>query len=77
MTLATILGTNCEMTETVVFHPLDQIYSSIHSWIVTTAKDCNPYRDALFNANQYALKVKQSLGNYSGTFHNRIQDMDM
>ena len=53
-----------------MFHPAEQIYNSISSWIITTAIDFNPYRDALFNVNQYALKVKQSLIDYSDTFHN-------
>ena len=60
MTLTTVLGMNCEVTESVVFHPVDQTCNSISSWIITTAIDLNPYRDALFNVNQYALKVKQS-----------------
>ena len=70
MTLTTMLGMNCEVTESVVFHPVDWIYNSISSWIVTTAIDFNPCRDALFNVNQYTLKVKQSLTDYSDTFHN-------
>ena len=58
MTLTTMLRMNCEVTESVVFLPVDQIYNSISSWIITTATDINPYRDALFNVNQYTLKVK-------------------
>ena len=57
------------MTESVVFHPVDQIYNSISSWIIITAIDFNPYKDALFSINQYALKVKQSLISYSDSFH--------
>ena len=57
------------MTESVVFHPMDQIYNSISSWIITTAIDFNPYKDALFGINQYALKVKQSLTSYSESFN--------
>ena len=58
-----------EVTESVVFHPMDQIYNSISSSIMTTAVDFNPYKDALFSINQYALKVKQSLISYSESFH--------
>ena len=57
------------MTESVVFPSVDWIYNSISSWIITTAIDFNPYKDALFGVNQYALKVKQSLISYSESFH--------
>ena len=70
ITLTTMLGMNCEVIELVVFCLVDQIYNSISSQILTTAIDFNPHRDALFNVNQYALKVKQSLIDYSDTFHN-------
>ena len=51
MTLTTMLGMNCEVTELVVFHSVDQIYNSISSRVVTTDIDFNLYRDALFNVN--------------------------
>ena len=51
ITLTTVLGMNCQGTESVVFHPVEQINNSISSWIITAAIDCNPYRDALFNVN--------------------------
>ena len=53
-----------------MFHPLDQIYNSISLWIITITIDFNPYRDALFSINQYALKVNQSLIGYSDSLHN-------
>ena len=59
---------NCEMTESVVFHPVDKIHTSITSWIVTTGIDFNPYKNALSNINKYALKVKQYLVEYSDSF---------
>ena len=64
-----MIGIDCEVTESVVFHPVDRIYNSISSWIITTAIDFNPYKDALFSINQYALKVKQSFISYSESFH--------
>ena len=67
--LTTIKGMDCEVIESVVFHPMDWIYNNISSWIITTAIDFNPYKDALFGINQYALKVKQSLISYSESFH--------
>ena len=71
--LTTMIGMDCEVIELVVCHPMDQIYNSISSWILTTAIDFNPYKDALFGINQYALKVKQSLTRYSESFHNSDQ----
>ena len=68
--LTTMTGMDCKVTESVVFHSVDWIYNRISSWIITTAIDFNPYRDALFSINQYALKVKQSLIGYSDSFHN-------
>ena len=56
------------MIESVVFQPVDWIHSSISSWILTTAINFNPNKDALFGVNQYALKVKQSLTRYSESF---------
>ena len=67
--LTTMIGMDCEVTELVVFHPVDWIYNSISSWIITTAIDFNPYKDALFCINQCVLKVKQSLISYSESFH--------
>ena len=64
-----MIGMDCEVTEPVVFHPMDWIYNSISSWILTIAIDFNPYKDALFGINQYALRVKQSLTRYSKSFH--------
>ena len=64
-----MIGVDCEVTELVVFHPVDWIYNSIISWILTTATDFNPYKDALFGVNQYTLKVRQSLTGYSESFH--------
>ena len=82
-----MIGMDCKVTESVVFHPMNQIYNSISLWIITTAINFNPYKDALFSVNQYALKVKQSLLNYSESFHSsdprcslllnmKIYDMD-
>ena len=64
-----MIGMDCKMTESIVFHPIDQIYNSISSWIITTAIYFHPYKDALFSINQYALKVKESLIRYSKSFH--------
>ena len=66
--MTTMIGMDCEVIESVVFHVMDQIHNSISSWILTTTIDFNPYKDALFGINQYALKLKQSLTGYSESF---------
>ena len=63
-----MIGMDCKVTASVVFHPVDWIYNSISSWILTTAIDFNPYKDALFGINQCALKVQQSLARFSESF---------
>ena len=67
--LTTMIGLDCEMTESVVFHLVDQIYNCISSWIITTAIDFNPYKAVLLGINQYTLNIKQSLISYSESFH--------
>ena len=67
--VTTMIGMDCKVTESVVFHPVDQIYNGISLWIITTAIDFNPYKVALFGINQDILKVKQSLISYSESFH--------
>ena len=54
----TMIGMDHEVTESVVFHPMDQIYNNTSLWVITTAIDFNPYKDALLGINVYALKVK-------------------
>ena len=67
---------NCEMTESVVFYSVNQIHTSISSWIITTAIDFNPYRNGLSNENKYAIKSKQSLVEYSDSFQSSDQMYD-
>ena len=61
---------DCEVIESVVFHPMDWICNNISSWILTTAINFNPYKDVLFGIHQYALKVKQSFIRYTELFQN-------
>ena len=42
-----------EVTESVLFHPIDQIHTSISSWILTTAIDFLPYHIALVRVYHY------------------------
>ena len=61
MTLMLImtLGSRNQMTESVPFHPIDSIHTSISSWIITTALDFEPYSVMLYNVNEYAKYVVQ------------------
>ena len=70
--IATMIVMDCKVTESVVFHPMDWIYNTICSWILTNAIDFNPSKDPLFGINQYALKVQQSLTRYFETFQSSI-----
>ena len=56
--LTAMIGMDCKVIESVVFHPMEQIHNGISSLILTTAINFNQYKDALFGINQYALKVK-------------------
>ena len=49
------------MTESVLFHPIDNIHTSIISWIITTALDFEPYSVMLYNVNEYAKSIKRYL----------------
>ena len=68
--ILTTVSVNSELTESVVFHPVHQIYNSISSWIITTAIDFMPYRTALLSVNVYTIRVKESLIGNSSTFQN-------
>ena len=57
--LAMTLGSKSEMTESVLFHPIDNIDTSISSWIITT--DFKPYSVMLYNVNEYAKSMKSYL----------------
>ena len=58
---AMTLGSRSEMTESVLFHPIDNIHSNISSWIITTALDFKPYSVMLYNVNEYAKSIKNYL----------------
>ena len=59
--LAMTLGSKNEMTESVLFHPIDNIHTSISSWIITTALDFESYSVMLYNVNEYAKSIKSYL----------------
>ena len=60
--LLTVTTTNSgEVTESVLFHPIEQIHTSISSWILTTAIDFMPYHIALDRVYQYTYHIKISI----------------
>ena len=69
--LAMTLGSRSEMTESVIFHPIDNIYTSISSWIITTASDFEPYSIMLYNVNEYAKSIKSYLMSQMPLFQNK------
>ena len=50
-----------EVTESVLFHPIDQIHTSISTWILTTAIDFLPYCITLDRVYHYTYNVKISV----------------
>ena len=58
-----------EVTESVLFHPIDQIHTTISSWILTTAIDFLPYHFALDRVYHYTHNVKNSPLPLGGLFN--------
>ena len=56
--LVMTLGSRSEMTESVLFHPIDNIHTRISSWIITTAFDFEPYSVILYNVNEYTKSIE-------------------
>ena len=56
--LAQTLGSRSEMTESVIFHPIDNTHTSFSSWMITTALDIKPYSVMLYNVNKYAKSIE-------------------
>ena len=55
------LESRSEMTESVIFHPIDNIHTSIISWMITTALDFEPYSIMLYKVNEYDKTIKSYL----------------
>ena len=54
-----ILGTNCKLTESVIFQLVDNIQTSKSSWIFSTAVDFTPYLRSLRSVFSYSRNVKE------------------
>ena len=50
-----------DLTESVLFHQLDNITTGVSSWVITTAIDFQQYEIALSNVLRYALNVRSGL----------------
>ena len=66
--LAMTLGSRSEMTESVLFHPIDNIHTSISSWIINTALDIEPHSVMLYNVKEYAKSIKSYLMSHMPLF---------
>ena len=63
------IGTNCELTESVIFQPVDHIQTSKSSWIFTTAIDFSPYLRTLNSVFNYGSDVRETLVDFTKTFY--------
>ena len=59
-----------DLTESVLFNPVDNITTSVSSWVITTAIDFQPYEIALSNVLRYALNVRSGLRSVLHNFNN-------
>ena len=69
--LLPILGANCELAESVIFQPVDEIQTSKSSWIFSTAVDFTPYLRSLNSVYDYGTKVKETVVDFKTTFHDQ------
>ena len=56
-------GTNCELTESVIFQPVDQIQTS------KSSVDFTPYLETISNVINYGIDVRQVLTDFTTTFN--------
>ena len=63
------MGAHSELTESVIFQPVDQIQTSKSSWIFTTAIDFTPYLQILHDVLKYGTDTKDTLNDFMITFH--------
>ena len=69
------IGTNCELTESVIFQPVDHIQTSKSSWIFTTAIDFTPYLRTLNSVFNYGSGVRETLVDFTKPYTGKIQDI--
>ena len=54
--------------ESVIIQPVEQIWTSKSSWIISTAIDYEPYGRALFDIRNYAISVWNNMHEFYKTF---------
>ena len=54
--------------ESVIFQPVEQIWTSKSSWTISTATDYEPYGRALFDIRNYAISVRNNMHEFYKTF---------
>ena len=59
------------VTESIIFHPVDKIHTSISSWIITTTIDFELYEAMLYNVREYAKEIKNYLISQIPIFHHK------
>ena len=59
-----------DLKESVLFHPVDNIITSVSSWVITTAIEFQSYEIALSNVLRYALNVGSGLRSVLHNFNN-------
>ena len=60
-----------DVTESVIFHPVDKIHTSISSWIITTVIDFEPFEIMLYNVKEHAKEIKNYLISQIPIFHHK------
>ena len=58
-----------DLAESVLFHSVDYITTSVSSWVMITAIDVQPYEIAVNNVLQYALNVRSGLRSFLPNFN--------
>ena len=64
-----VVRTNCELTESVIFQPIDEIQTSKSSWIFSTTVDFTPYLRTLNSVFDYGTNVRETMIEFTNIFH--------
>ena len=68
-------------SDSLLFHPIDNIHTSIPSWIITTATDFTPYENEIENVFVYAKEIRDYITDqlpiYYGKDHRYTQLLNM
>ena len=64
-----MVRTNCELTESVIFQPIDEIQTGKSSWIFSIAVDFTPYLRTLNTVFDYGTNVRETMIEFKNTLH--------